>query len=194
MMDTPTKKFIVVGGALVALVLVSCGLTGCKAPWIKGGNQDNSTVSDTSTAEIPGLPPDPGEAGKATLAGIDSDNDGVRDDVQRYIAMTYRDSAKTRAVLTQYAKQMQSALLDASSKELSMKHADEYSKVSECGESILGFDMSYKVEKDIKPIILNTDERNKAYFTYNDQLGGEIFFLNNQGVSACDFDVASLPN
>lgn len=194
MMNTPTKKLIVSAGVLVVLVLVSCGLTGCKLPWSKGGNQSDSAVTNTNTAEIPGLPPDPGEAGKATLAGIDSDNDGVRDDVQRYIAMTYRDSAKTRAVLTQYAKQMQGALLDASSKELSIKHADEYSKVSECGESILGFDMSYKAEKDIKPIILNTDARNKAYFTYDDQLGGEVFSLNNQGISACNFDAASLPN
>jgi len=31
------------------------------------------------------LPPDPGEAGKATLTGIDVDRDGVRDDLQRYI-------------------------------------------------------------------------------------------------------------
>jgi hypothetical protein len=40
------------------------------------------------------LPPDPGEAGKVTLAGIDSDNDGVRDDIQRYIALTYPNSEK----------------------------------------------------------------------------------------------------
>jgi len=50
------------------------------------------------------LPPDPGEAGKVTLEGIDSDGDGVRDDVQRYIALTYPDSEKTRLALTQHAK------------------------------------------------------------------------------------------
>jgi len=42
------------------------------------------------------LPPDPGDTGKATLAGIDSDNDGVRDDIERYIWLTYPASAKTR--------------------------------------------------------------------------------------------------
>jgi hypothetical protein len=35
------------------------------------------------------VPPDPGEAGKQTLEGIDSDNDGVHDDVQRWIVLTY---------------------------------------------------------------------------------------------------------
>lgn len=195
-MNTPTKKFLVAGGALVVLVLVSCGLTACKLPWSKGGNQSDSAGTNTSTAEIPGLPPDPGEAGKATIAGIDSDNDGVRDDIQRYIAMTYPNSAKTRAVLTQYAKQMQGAILDASSKELSMKHADEYSKVSACGAYALGFDVYYKARIDLKPIILNTDERNYAYFAYDNQLGGEVFpsVPYNQRPSACNFDATSLPN
>ncbi|MCF6156788.1 MAG: hypothetical protein E3K36_16465 [Candidatus Brocadia sp.] len=31
------------------------------------------------------LPPDPGKAGKETLLGIDTDGDGVRDDIQRRI-------------------------------------------------------------------------------------------------------------
>jgi hypothetical protein len=48
-----------------------------------------------------GLPPDPGEAGKATIEGIDSDQDGLRDDIQRYIALTYPDSEKTREALRQ---------------------------------------------------------------------------------------------
>ena len=55
------------------------------------------------TASVVPVPPDPGEAGKATLEGIDSDNDGVRDDIQRYIVLTYPNSEKTRAGLTQLA-------------------------------------------------------------------------------------------
>jgi len=45
-----------------------------------------SDVPKTGSSSV--LPPNPGEAGKATLQGIDSDNDGVRDDIQRYIALT----------------------------------------------------------------------------------------------------------
>src|SRR5216683_231714 len=56
----------------------------------KNGNlwQVVGTWSMTATISIT-LPPDPGAAGKATLQGIDSDGDGVRDDIQRYIALTY---------------------------------------------------------------------------------------------------------
>lgn len=35
----------------------------------------------------PILPPDPGAAGQATLEGIDTDQDGVRDDLQRFIVL-----------------------------------------------------------------------------------------------------------
>ncbi|MDX8380534.1 MAG: hypothetical protein R8M14_00305 [Ghiorsea sp.] len=44
--------------------------------------------NSVAVAQPSGLPPDPGAAGRGTLAGIDSDNDGVRDDVQRWIALT----------------------------------------------------------------------------------------------------------
>lgn len=54
------------------------------------------------------LPPDPGEAGKATLEGIDSDHDGLRDDVQREVFFLAPDSERLRMGLTQLAKPLQS--------------------------------------------------------------------------------------
>lgn len=69
------------------------------------------------------LPPDPGEAGKATLAGIDSDNDGVRDDVQRWIVINYPNSQKTRAALVQEVKLDQQFLLNAADPNISLNIA-----------------------------------------------------------------------
>ncbi len=67
------------------------------------------------SADIPeaavGLPPDPGEAGKATVAGIDSNGNGVRDDVERLIALTYPDTPKLRSALMQSSKADQSILM-----------------------------------------------------------------------------------
>ncbi len=53
------------------------------------------------------LPPDPGEAGKATLAGIDSDHDGVRDDLQREIVYMYPQNDQIRRVLRAMVKKEQ---------------------------------------------------------------------------------------
>lgn len=50
------------------------------------------------------LPPDPGEAGKATLAGIDSNNDGVRDDLEREIVYMYPKNEEVRRVLRAMVK------------------------------------------------------------------------------------------
>jgi hypothetical protein len=52
-------------------------------------------ITDISTT----LPPDPGEAGKATLEGLDSDHDGVRDDLQREIVFMYPDRDEVRRLL-----------------------------------------------------------------------------------------------
>ena len=62
------------------------------------------------------LPPDPGEEGKADVAGIDSDNDGVRDDVERYIAYKYPDNPLTRKALYQYSKYEQLNLINSHNK------------------------------------------------------------------------------
>ena len=49
------------------------------------------------------LPPDPGVLADATVQGIDANNNGIRDDVELAVFKEYPNSAKTRAVLLQYA-------------------------------------------------------------------------------------------
>lgn len=53
------------------------------------------------------LPPDPGVLADATIQGIDANNNGIRDDVELAVFKEYPNSAKTRAVLLQYALAMQ---------------------------------------------------------------------------------------
>jgi hypothetical protein len=50
------------------------------------------------------LPPDPGEAGKLTLEGIDSNNDGVRDDLEREIVYMFPQNEEVRRVLRAMVK------------------------------------------------------------------------------------------
>ena len=59
---------------------------------------------------MPGLPPDPGEAGKATIEGIDSDNDGVRDDIQRYVGLAFPADPEVRMTLMRLADSQQQYL------------------------------------------------------------------------------------
>jgi len=192
------KSKIAIGVILGVLVLAGVGvIAGCGGG---GGSQEPTApaaVTPTLPAVSDGLPPDPGASGKLTLAGIDSDADGVRDDIQRYIALNHPDSAKERAALTQDAKVMQSALLDANDKAKSVQHGEEASKSSECLWYTFGsVDIAYQAEISLRAVALNTDERNRAYFLYDSQLGGEVFKGTpyDQLASTCAVDPATLPN
>ncbi|MDX8396318.1 MAG: hypothetical protein R8K22_07895 [Mariprofundaceae bacterium] len=108
------------------------------------------------------LPPDPGAAGKATLEGIDSDNDGVRDDVQRWIAITYPNSEKTRAALSQRTKIMQQVLIDAPDPVKSFSHARQMSRAMSCLSYVLSRQF-YNASMEQKAVFLNTYIRTKAW-------------------------------
>ncbi len=53
------------------------------------------------------LPPDPGTLADQTVAGVDANQNGIRDDVELAVFKEYPNSAKTRAVLLQYALALQ---------------------------------------------------------------------------------------
>lgn len=153
------------------------------------------SITVTASTEPPGLPPDPGEAGKATLQGIDSDHDGVRDDIQRYIAITYQDSAKTRAALTQFAKGMQAALLVAGNI-ASAKTANQLTGNGQyCLWSLYG-DNGDVLRKDLKAEIINTHDRYVAYSNYGRLLNGMVEELApiDQWKARCDVNLDVLPN
>jgi hypothetical protein len=72
------------------------------------------TMALTISVPPADLPPDPGAPGMTTLAGIDSDHDGVRDDVQRAIALTFPQPSTARSIITQAAISLQAFILDGS--------------------------------------------------------------------------------
>jgi hypothetical protein len=120
-------------------------------------------------------PPDPGEAGKETLEGIDSDSDGVRDDIQRYIEINYADQGQVRSGLRQYARSLQDSLLDASSQSGSVANAHDGMRARECLRVRLGSDLAYDASGELRAFALNTESRSRAYILFNGQLGGEVF-------------------
>lgn len=148
-----------------------------------------------------GLPKDPGEAGKSTLEGIDSDNDGVRDDLQRYMAFKYFKDVKFRAFLTLYAKALQQSLIDAEDKMLSIQHSKEIKRLRKCKiymELEYGGDYSTPA-KALLAAKMNTDARSRAYKQFNLHFSGHYDGLNLTGNAYdqkefCDFNPDKLPN
>ena len=109
----------------------------------------------------PGFPPDPGEAGKKTLEGIDSDHDGLRDDLQRWIYARFPDEPKKRAALKQMAITFQ--------RELMMNHdSKEMEEVNQRSEKAIAcLDDTFGDENNelefVQAKALNTRERTRRY-------------------------------
>jgi len=98
---------IILGSAFVILVIV-------RAFYFYNLDKTNEQVeiihaTKLQLSDVMGenLPPDPGELADKTVAGVDANRNGIRDDVELAIFAKYPNSAKTRAVLLQYALALQ---------------------------------------------------------------------------------------
>jgi hypothetical protein len=148
-----------------------------------------------TTTGVPPLPPDPGPAGLLTVAGVDSDGDGVRDDVQRFIVLTYADSAKTQAATTQIAKSYLAQLVDASNEPLL--------KI-DVTSTLYAVDCLYytspatapQLLNQIEAQVLNTSQRLDAYYGSSRPQGAQFYYLptRDEKRARCMVNPDSLPN
>src|SRR5438477_8614885 len=96
-------RFLLVALVLgVGALLVACG----------GGAGDSGGASSGSNVinGIP-VPPDPGASGTVTVAGIDTDNNGIRDDIDRFIATKYGTNATSVKAARTAARAVQRVLI-----------------------------------------------------------------------------------
>jgi hypothetical protein len=123
-----------------------------------------------------GLPPDPGESGKATLQGIDADNDGVRDDIQRWTVQNIpnlprvRALAKIRQMRFQLTMRAKAAGASGVQEDLSATKSDgclfiELKKSKSASEA-------NKILSELEALEQNTEERFKKSFEITKSLSG----------------------
>jgi hypothetical protein len=154
-------------------------------------------VCATTAINGKSLPPDPGTAGMATLAGIDSDNDGLRDDIERYVMLNYSNSAKTRAWLTQSALAAQFGVTGGG-----LSSADAQAAFSKLDAALAcgwyEYGANEKAQSDALLMqVLNTKDRVKAYAQFTSQLAGQVTNITTdpaQRKAACAIDPTTLPN
>jgi len=132
------------------------------------------------------LPPEPDETlNNSTLLGIDSNDNGVRDDVERWIFLEmeiYNGYEKIEQVIAmQEAKANQMALIDPANTDDKVHEA--MNAASDCWE---WYDYSkslplrngmVKFSRDLQDKSFNTKNRLKTYFQYDSTLAGRVFSL-----------------
>ena len=144
------------------------------------------------------LPPDPGAEADKTVAGIDANQNGIRDDVELAIFKEYPNSAKTRAVLLQYALALQMEVTQPMVNTTTVTEiVREQSRGFQCVGSILpnrGSDESFNKLNSfinfVKNKQLNTEERKKE----RDFFVGNVRSYEDLENNYCDIDISKLPN
>ncbi|MCD6259476.1 MAG: hypothetical protein J7J31_07725 [Helicobacteraceae bacterium] len=139
------------------------------------------------------LPPEPDPiVNNSTLLGIDTNDNGVRDDVERWVYQEY-DEPIVQAVAMQNARAFQIILVDPSK-------ARETTKFMEARLDCQSYYMyqderkliprGTSLHKESRPLMLNTRERNRAYYEYNQALSGGVYPARDRSKykESCDFN------
>ncbi len=154
------------------------------------------------------LPLDPGDAGKVTLEGIDSDGDTLRDDLQRYVVVNSSQHPVSVHALNDMVKLFQNSLLTGDQRD-SVALTNKLSRASECliysvhremgggldiDEATL--DEAEKREDELMALTLNTEARLLAYLKYQSLVEGEFFstapMLPEALRNSCSFDLDAI--
>jgi len=139
------------------------------------------------------LPPEPDTAvNNSTLLGIDFNNNGIRDDVERKVIITYQTPIKI-ALMMSYAKLGQEILANPIG--LAMEHSDKGTRISNCKMYLRR--QNIKIENAIEFFennTFNTKQRVRAYLDHNIALSGGVYgsSINERNAQACDFDVEQM--
>ena len=130
--------------------------------------------SFVAQAEVP--MPDPIKNDQ-TLRGIDSDNDGLRDDIQIWIDQTYNKNQTIKFGVMQVSRALQANLLHAFDKKLSNEATQKYLDSSLCLSALVGIDEKIKILAEIENRTLNTKERLYANKRNDEHFSGEMYVL-----------------
>ena len=145
------------------------------------------------------LPIEPDEKiNNSTLLGIDSNDNGVRDDVERYILKTYEDHHKIVIEIGfQRSRSYQNMLnnpLDWEENHKSITAGMDCNFYFKSYAQYFGEHILIDHVIDLRDIQLNTKSRTRAYLTYDRQLSGGVYPLTDidKQREKCAFDVDAL--
>ena len=190
---------ILLGGCTTDDSFVATGTNGSNSQSVENsGSEEVVLLIDPVTGEE--VPPDPGEAGWEG-EGIDSDGDGLRDDVQRWLAVNYGTKftleeykiAKTYAILFQrsllYSDDKDKALTLVAERdtlydaltylrvEKKLQDFEEENPDEAAVDSFLRERLAEIADfiRGLEETVVNTNFRLVTYREFDSQLGGEVF-------------------
>jgi hypothetical protein len=141
------------------------------------------------------LPPQPDlKESDTTLEGIDTNSNGIRDDVERKIIKRYKHNKLATALLLSGAKQYQAVLEQPLSNAQEIRK--EISRYINCRVYLARFNSeidsdNFLVTRILKDMVYTTRDRTERFLEYNYALSGDSYGSGVKEVSlkACDKEV-----
>ncbi len=185
-MNNLMHNSLLIAAALAAAALTSACSSG-----------DASSPPD-STASAPAGPS--GSSGSAApiidnedlgagLAGVDADNNGIRDDIDRLIARDYSATPAIKRAAQQSARALQ-ALMVSTTKAQALDAGDQVLRATACVADALPLKTAdsqrtfFKMSHELTALTANTKERFTAYWQANALAGGAVF--QQPSLPVCD--------
>ena len=168
------------GVALCSLALVACGDSG-PAP-----TEAPSTPTDAAKlAQLEASGAIPKLERLPMIEGIDIDRNGVRDDIDAYIAKTYTDEAQRRAALQMARALQQTLLVDTNDERALDEVSRQIMRAVNCKVSVFrsleDSKEGHRMTSQLEAITTNTKERLKAYLAFNKAVSGSVSQLPEGG-------------
>jgi hypothetical protein len=159
--------------AFLFLLVTACsGEGGSASAPVAKGNSPAATADEAPQVDNEDLTP--------RLKGIDADANGIRDDVDRFIARHYSATSLMKKAAEQEARAFQKQV-DAGTAEQALVAAKEVSRAADCTFKTLphATDKDLKFAEDmsieIKALTANTKERFEAYWSAQEMVSGTVF-------------------
>lgn len=151
-------------------------------------NNTKITIIDVMGENLPPVPDK--ELNDSTIAGIDANNNFIRDDVELSIFEKYPNSAKIRAAALQYAQSLQLELTQVFNSKTLVRVIQKEGLAYRC-LNIADKDRLDDHEKEAKDLVLNKDHRIKKYYGDLRKYMTTYSLLNDE---PCDIDFSILSN
>lgn len=147
------------------------------------GTYTTPTQSQTLSVELPSIdgdviPEDPGSEGMATLEGIDSDNDGVRDDIELWINSRQNLTSLQKVKLKNMSKIMQNHITQVNNKDISIEAKFDEIAYEYCLEYHLGREPASIITNEMRIKFYNTRERLLAWARGEVNFAGQAVVLD----------------
>jgi hypothetical protein len=158
-------------------------------------------AGDCIPQHLADLPPDPGEAGKLTIEGVDSNKNGVRDDVERRIVQKWGDSERAVKALFQIAKHTQVKVKYGG--DVTREEAFEISQKADIVRVVqcYGISVTDEIREDramerVSAMVTNTPERFERWRAFDGLLHMQLYSLdpNLTPTEKCGYDPEALNN